>query len=120
VDPILIVDDEEPIRILLKRVLERKGYSLLLAGDAREARSLLRETAVDLLLCDVMMPEESGLDLIRFIKEAYPETGIVKEIADMLHLSTNTIVSHRYNIRTKLGLKNRKVNLRSYLQTLHS
>jgi PAS domain S-box-containing protein len=42
-----------------------------------------------------------------------------KEIGALLHLSANTIMSHRYHIRGKLGLKNKKVNLRSYLQSLH-
>jgi DNA-binding CsgD family transcriptional regulator len=41
-----------------------------------------------------------------------------KEIADMLNLSSNTIISHRYKIRSKLGLKNRKINLRTFLQSL--
>lgn len=41
-----------------------------------------------------------------------------KEIADILNLSTHTIVSHRYKIRSKLGLKNKGVNLRAYLQSL--
>lgn len=41
-----------------------------------------------------------------------------KEISEMLNLSTNTIISHRYKIRSKLGLKNKKVNLRAYLQRL--
>jgi PAS domain S-box-containing protein len=41
-----------------------------------------------------------------------------KEIAALLHLSVNTIRSHRYNLRSKLGLKNRKINLRSYLRSL--
>lgn len=45
--------------------------------------------------------------------------GVVnKEIADILGVSLNTITSHRYKIRTKLGLRNKKVNLRSYLQSL--
>ncbi len=42
-----------------------------------------------------------------------------KEIGALLHLSANTIMSHRYHIRGKLGLKNKKANLRSYLQSLH-
>jgi DNA-binding CsgD family transcriptional regulator len=43
-----------------------------------------------------------------------------KEIADLLHLSVNTIRTHRYNIRSKLGLKNRKINLRSYLRSFQN
>jgi len=41
-----------------------------------------------------------------------------KEISNLLHLSENTIMTHRYRIRTKLGLKNNKQNLRNYLSTL--
>ncbi|MEW5948750.1 MAG: PAS domain-containing protein [Thermodesulfobacteriota bacterium] len=43
-----------------------------------------------------------------------------KEIGELLHLSNNTIITHRYNLRTKLNLRNIKVNLRSYLQTLQN
>ncbi|MEW6326140.1 MAG: PAS domain-containing protein [Thermodesulfobacteriota bacterium] len=43
-----------------------------------------------------------------------------KEIGELLHLSHNTIITHRYNLRTKLNLRNVKVNLRSYLQTLQN
>ncbi len=74
---ILVIDDEEAIRTLLKRILEQNGYSTLFAGDAGEARKRLKEKAVDLILCDVMMPGESGLDLIRDVKKHYPGTGIV-------------------------------------------
>jgi DNA-binding CsgD family transcriptional regulator len=41
------------------------------------------------------------------------------EIAELMHLSPNTILFHRYNLRRKLGLKQRKVNLRTYLKSLH-
>ena len=42
-----------------------------------------------------------------------------KDIAKLLNLSENTILSHRYQIRSKLGLKKKRVNLRSYLRNLH-
>ncbi len=42
-----------------------------------------------------------------------------KEIAFLIHASENTVRSHRFHIRSKLGIKNKKVNLRSYLQSLH-
>jgi len=74
---ILIVDDEESIRVLLKRILETAGYSTLQAGNGAEARKRLEEHEIELILCDVMMPGESGLDLIRWVKAQYPDTGIV-------------------------------------------
>jgi DNA-binding NarL/FixJ family response regulator len=74
---ILIVDDEEPIRVLLRKMLEKNGHSVLQAADASQARERLQDQDFDLILCDVMMPGESGLDLIRFVKAEYPDTGIV-------------------------------------------
>jgi DNA-binding CsgD family transcriptional regulator len=47
------------------------------------------------------------------------EGKTTKEIAELLHLSENTILSHRYQIRGKLGLNNKRVNLRTYLRNLH-
>ncbi len=54
------------------------------------------------------------IKLANFVKDG----RTTKEIATLLNLSENTIKAHRYNIRKKLGLKRRKINLRSYLQSL--
>src|SRR5262245_55963836 len=62
---ILIVDDEEPIRRLLGYMLQSHGYEAVLAADAREARLKLDDAPFALVLCDVNMPGESGMDLIR-------------------------------------------------------
>lgn len=66
---ILIVDDEEPIRRLLGYLLQNHGYQVTLAADAREARRKLDEQPCALMLVDVNMPGESGMDLARTILE---------------------------------------------------
>ncbi len=65
---ILIVDDEEPIRRLLGYLLEPHGYQVTLAGESREARQRLEKESYALVLCDVNMPGESGMDLVRHIR----------------------------------------------------
>ncbi len=64
---ILVVDDEEPIRRLLAYMLQSHGYSVDCAADAREARQKLGAEPFALMLCDVNMPGESGMDLVRHI-----------------------------------------------------
>ncbi len=59
---LLLVDDDRRIRELLSRVLSRNGYRVTLAGTAAEARGYLRSLAFDLLILDVMMPGETGVD----------------------------------------------------------
>jgi PAS domain S-box-containing protein len=63
---VLVVEDEEGLRELAKRLLERLGYKVLLAGNAAEALRLLEQNAsIDLLLTDVVMPGTSGPELTR-------------------------------------------------------
>ncbi len=59
---ILVVDDDERLRALLQRYLSQNGLRVSVAADAAEARTLLKSMAFDLLILDVMMPGESGLD----------------------------------------------------------
>ena len=69
---VLIIDDEEPIRRLLGYLLQSHGYETVLASDAREARTRLEVQPFALILCDVNMPGESGMDLVRDILRQHP------------------------------------------------
>lgn len=74
---ILIVDDEQPIRRLLTTILNNAGYECSVAENVAMARQILTEKPFNLLLTDNEMPGESGLDLIRYVKERYPHTAVV-------------------------------------------
>jgi PAS domain S-box-containing protein len=72
-ETILLVEDEAPVRELVRRVLESVGYVVLAAGLPSEAERLLDETAeVDLLLTDIVMPEMSGYDLAERVSARRP------------------------------------------------
>ncbi len=72
-----MVDDEEPIRKILMRLLDRHGYDCLTAADADEARKLLRDKPFAVVLTDMNMPGVSGLDLIMQITAEYPDIATV-------------------------------------------
>jgi len=74
---ILVVDDEAPIRTLLARLLGRHGFDCLTAASADEARELLAAERMTLILSDVNMPGESGLDFAREVSSDHPDTAIV-------------------------------------------
>ena len=69
---LLVVDDDQRIRDLLSRYLADHGYRVTTASSAAEARSRLEGMAFDLLVLDVMMPGENGLDLARSIRNGSP------------------------------------------------
>jgi putative two-component system response regulator len=74
---VLIVDDEEPVRRSLRRILTREGYRCTTARSVREGHRLLEELSFDLLLCDLIMPEESGFSLVAWAQSHRPEMAVV-------------------------------------------
>jgi len=66
---ILLVDDERMIRDPLAAYLQKNGYRVTDAADARSARRALESSAIDLLVLDIMMPGEDGLSLCRHVRE---------------------------------------------------
>jgi two-component system, cell cycle sensor histidine kinase and response regulator CckA len=76
---ILVVDDEESVRLVVGRMLRARGFELIEAKDGREALQLVqqREQAPDLVLSDVIMPLLTGGELARKIHASRPEQRIL-------------------------------------------
>src|SRR5947199_7833951 len=68
---LLIVDDNEMNRDMLARRLARKGYVIGLAENAQDLLQRVKQDAVDLVLLDIEMPEISGLDALKMLREHY-------------------------------------------------
>jgi two-component system phosphate regulon response regulator OmpR len=66
---ILVVDDDNRLRELLRKYLTDKGFRVTAAADARQARERLAGLAFDLIVCDIMMPGESGLELTQSLRQ---------------------------------------------------
>ncbi len=67
---VLIIEDEKPIREMLRFALERAGYAVDEAGDAAAATSLISRQRPDLMLVDWMLPEVSGVNLVRALRRS--------------------------------------------------
>ena len=74
---ILIVDDEAPIRTILKYLLKEEGYSVRTAENGYKAIQLCREFQPDLILMDQNMPVMNGIEATVKIKECHPDQIIV-------------------------------------------
>jgi excisionase family DNA binding protein len=68
---VLLVDDDEKVRELVRVNLEFEGYSVREAGSAEEGLSAIEEAKPDLVLLDVMMPQTDGWEMLRKIQEQY-------------------------------------------------
>lgn len=74
---ILIVDDEEPIRKLLSRIVAKRGFSCSEAADVDQARTLLLQESFELVFCDITMPGTSGVNLVKFVLKRFPDTPVI-------------------------------------------
>ena len=74
---ILVVDDDEAIRSLLKTILEREGYEVSSAADGKEAIRLFRRHPSDLIITDIIMPEQEGLKTIFDLRQEHPDVRII-------------------------------------------
>ncbi len=74
---ILVIDDEQSIRSLLRQVFERQGYQVLVAPNGDVGVQQFKENHVDLVILDLIMPEKDGIETIRELKSLDADIKII-------------------------------------------
>jgi two-component system response regulator PilR (NtrC family) len=70
---ILVVDDEESIREFLEIMLKKEGYEVTTAEDGARAKEILTKKSFDMVISDMQMPNVTGIELLRHVRESYPD-----------------------------------------------
>jgi signal transduction histidine kinase len=71
---VLVVDDEESVVVTIKAILQLDGYSVATTTSGEQARKMVRDTEYDLVLTDLRLEDGDGLDVLKAVRESYPET----------------------------------------------
>jgi DNA-binding response OmpR family regulator len=74
---ILVVDDDALVRETITLALQNARHVALEAGDGQQALDVLGRETVDLVICDILMPEIDGIGLILAIRKQYPDLGVL-------------------------------------------
>ncbi|HSU27416.1 MAG TPA: sigma-54 dependent transcriptional regulator, partial [Chitinophagaceae bacterium] len=74
---VLLIDDEEQLRKLLARIISLEGFTVTEAGTLKAAAQILDHQSVDIVLCDVRLPDGNGVEFIKKVKGLYPLSAII-------------------------------------------
>jgi putative two-component system response regulator len=118
---LLLVDDDDALRAWETRVMRGRGYSCDSAGDASEARVALGEDGYELVLLDVNMPGESGLQLLSHIRVCHPDTAVMMVTGeDSTELALTAIEHGAYGYLVKpVGAGELTINVVNALRRRH-
>ncbi len=74
---VLIIDDEEKLRSLLSRIITLENFEVLQAGTLQTGLRLLQKTNVDVVLCDVKLPDGNGVEFVTELKKRFPQVEVI-------------------------------------------
>ncbi len=74
---ILVIDDDEGFRYMVCKLLTRTGYSVLHCQDGKKGIALLRQNIVPLVITDLIMPDQEGIETIILLRKEFPEVKII-------------------------------------------
>jgi two-component system, OmpR family, response regulator RegX3 len=117
---ILLVEDEESLAESIRYSLEREGYAVSVAGDGRVAIERFRADSPDLVILDLMLPEMSGLDVCRMIRESSTVPIVMVTAKDSeadkvtgLELGADDYVTKPFSVRELVS------RIRAHLRRMH-
>lgn len=74
---LLIIDDDEQVRQLIKEILVNAKYAVIEARDGQEGISLCRQGLIDLVVLDIFMPNKEGLETIKELRQEFPDIKVL-------------------------------------------
>jgi CheY-like chemotaxis protein len=74
---ILLIDDDEQFRTMLRQLMERNGYEVTEASGGKEGIRLYRESPTDLVITDLIMPGKDGIETIQELKKEFPDIKVI-------------------------------------------
>lgn len=74
---VIVIDDQEPIRRIVRSALERAGHDVLEAGDGERGLELLASHTADVVLSDIFMPGMDGIQMLRQIRKQFPSVKVI-------------------------------------------
>ena len=74
---VLVIDDDHLVRYTLSKILQRNGYHVVTASDGKRAMAVFRDERPDVVITDIIMPEQEGIETILKIRHERPEVKII-------------------------------------------
>ena len=126
---ILVVDDEESIREFLEIMLKKENYEVTTAEDGLRAKEILTKKSFDMVISDMQMPNMTGIELLKYVKESYPDVvfmmitafGTTETAVDAMKMGAYDYVTKPFKIdEVRLNIANalRSKNLETEVRVL--
>jgi two-component system response regulator (stage 0 sporulation protein F) len=113
---ILVADDEMSIRLLYSEELREEGYEVFTAANGKEALEVVAKETLDLIILDIKMPELSGIEVLRQIKEQHPDLPVLLSSAYSEYKQDfGTWASEEYLVKSS-DLEDLKAAVRKHLK----
>jgi two-component system, response regulator, stage 0 sporulation protein F len=113
---ILVADDEMSIRLLYSEELREEGYEVFTAANGKEALEVVAKEPLDLIILDIKMPELSGIEVLRQIKEQHPDLPVLLSSAYSEYKQDfGTWASEEYLVKSS-DLEDLKAAVRKHLK----